>query len=58
MCLKRFLTVQEAADEMGIARSTLYMWIREKVLPVLKIRRTIRIRREDLEKLLQKSARN
>lgn len=55
MCLKRFLTVQEAADEMGIARSTLYMWIREKVIPVLKIRRTIRIRIEDLEKLLERT---
>jgi excisionase family DNA binding protein len=50
---KEWLTVQEAADSLGVARATLYKWAKQGRLPIYKLgERVARIRIEDLKKLL------
>lgn len=35
---KRLLSVKEASEYLGIGRSTLYPWIKEGVIPSIKIK--------------------
>ncbi|MGQ9532540.1 MAG: helix-turn-helix domain-containing protein [Desulfotomaculales bacterium] len=50
---KEWLTVQEAADHLGVARATVYKWAKEGRLPIYKLgERVARIRMADLQRLL------
>jgi len=49
-----WITVQEAADYLGVARATIYKWAKQGKLPIYKLsERVARIRARDLERLLQ-----
>jgi excisionase family DNA binding protein len=47
--LPRFLTPEEVADLLRVSRRTVYNWLRAGELPALRIGKTWRIRREDIE---------
>jgi len=50
----RYCNVSEAAVLLGVSRMTMSRWIRDGRVPVARLgHRTIRIRREDLDELLQ-----
>lgn len=50
---KKWMTVQEAADHLKVARATVYKWAKQGRLPIYKLgERVARIRTEDLKKLL------
>jgi excisionase family DNA binding protein len=46
-------TIKEAGEILKISRSTLYLMIGQGKLPVVRIGRSARIRRSDLDKLMQ-----
>ncbi|MEW6572228.1 MAG: helix-turn-helix domain-containing protein [Bacillota bacterium] len=49
----KWLTVQEAANRLGVARATIYKWAKEGRLPIYKLgERVARVRSQDLERLL------
>ncbi|MBE3585672.1 MAG: helix-turn-helix domain-containing protein [Thermoanaerobacter sp.] len=53
---KKWLTVQEAADHVGVARATIYKWAKQGRLPIYKLgERVARISVEDLEKLVMQA---
>jgi len=50
---KKWLTVQEAADHLGVARATVYKWAKQGRLPIYKLgERVARVRIEDLKMLV------
>ncbi len=49
---EKLLTVPEAAEFLGMAPNTIYIWGREGKLPALKIGSAVRFRRSDLEAFL------
>ncbi|MBM3135232.1 MAG: helix-turn-helix domain-containing protein, partial [Chloroflexi bacterium] len=47
-----WLTVNEAATYLKVARTTIYRWVKEKKLPLYQLGdRLVRLRREDLDAL-------
>ena len=54
---KEWLSVQEAADCLGVARTTIYRWAKESKLRIYKLAKGVaRVKRQDLEAFLQKAA--
>ncbi|HAI86650.1 MAG TPA: hypothetical protein DCL63_06655 [Firmicutes bacterium] len=54
---KEWLSVQEAADYLGVARPTIYRWAKESRIPIFKLSKGVaRVRRKDLETFLQNAA--
>ncbi len=51
---KQWLTVEEIAEELGVHPETVRIWIRERELPAVKLRRTYRVKREDYEEFLRR----
>ncbi len=51
---KDLLRPTEVADYLRISRSTIYGWIEQGKIPAMKICGTIRITREDVEKMIGK----
>lgn len=52
---KEWLSVQEAADYLGVARTTIYRWAKESRLRIFKLAKGVaRAKRQDLEASLQK----
>ena len=49
-----YLTIKEVQEEYKISRSTVYRLI-EKGLPVLKVGKSVRIKKEDLENFLKEN---
>lgn len=48
-----YLTIPEAADELGVAQSTVRRWIREERLPSYRLGdRRILVKRDDMEHLI------
>lgn len=52
-----YLTVEQIADELDVARTTVREWIQEKKLIAYKLGRNWKIKRTDLEKFIE-STRN
>lgn len=46
---EKLLTVPEAAEYLGMAPNTIYVWSREGKLPSIKFSAAVRFRRADLE---------
>lgn len=46
------LRVSEASKVLGLEESTLRKWIFTRQIPVVKVGRCVRIRKEDIEKLI------
>lgn len=54
---KEWLSVQEAANYLGVARTTIYRWAKESRLHIYKLAKGVaRVKRQDLEAFLQKAA--
>ena len=53
--LPSLLTVGETAEELRYHRSTTYQLIKKGTIPSIRLWRTIRVRRADLEALLEAS---
>jgi excisionase family DNA binding protein len=51
-----FLTVAEVAEMLKLNQQTVRNWIDQGRLPALRVGRRVRIRRSDLEKVLQESS--
>ncbi|MBE7467667.1 MAG: helix-turn-helix domain-containing protein [Anaerolineales bacterium] len=47
------LTVQEVADYLKVSRTTVWRWCHQGLLPAFKIGRGWRVRRGDLEKIME-----
>lgn len=52
---QKLLPVTEAAEFLGIKKSTLYEWIIQKKVPHYKVGRLVKFKREDLEAWLKKN---
>jgi len=51
---KEWLSIQEAADYLGVARPTIYRWAKESKIRIFKLSEGVaRVRREDLEAFLR-----
>jgi len=51
--MRRLLTIQAAADRLGISPKTCYEWVYERRLPVVRLGRCLRIPDVELEKLIE-----
>ncbi|MDI3281577.1 MAG: helix-turn-helix domain-containing protein [Bacillota bacterium] len=50
---REWITVQEAAEYLGVARSTIYRWAKEGRLPIYKLAEGVaRVKVQDLRKFL------
>lgn len=49
----QLLAPKDAARYCGVSTHTFYRWIEEKRFPVIRLERTIRIRRSELETYLR-----
>jgi excisionase family DNA binding protein len=47
------LTVQEVADYLKVSRTTVWRWCHQGLLPAFKIGRGWRVRRGELEKIME-----
>jgi len=50
---KVFYTTDDIADMLGFHAETVREWMREGIIPAIKIRGRYRIRREDFERFLE-----
>ena len=46
--LENYYTQDEAAQAKGVSRVTIWKWIKQKKLPVVKVGATVLIRKDDL----------
>ena len=47
--MDKLLTPQEAADLLGVQKSTIYQWTSQDFIPHVKLRNLVRFRGQDLE---------
>lgn len=50
---RKWLTVEDIAEELGVHPETVRVWIRERDLPAVQVRRTYRVKQEDFEEFLR-----
>ena len=56
---KMFLNVSEAAELLGVNKITMYKYIREKIIPAVKIgNKTWKIPRKSLDMMVEESLKN
>lgn len=48
-----WLSPQEAADYLGVSRATIYRWINDSKLTVYKVERISRLKKDDLDRLME-----
>lgn len=51
---KRYLTPQELSTYTGLSVFTIYLWIRQRKIPFIKISRLVRFDKEKIDKWLKK----
>ncbi len=51
---KQWMTVEQIAEDLGVHPETVRVWIRERELPAVQLKRTYRIKREDYEEFLRR----
>jgi excisionase family DNA binding protein len=49
MSIKRFYTIQEVSEYLGIEVSTLYAWVHTRQIPYYKIGRLVKFKVEEIE---------
>ena len=52
----RLLPVSEVAERFNVSDQTIYRWIDDGILPVVKVRRLLRIRSSDVERLMEEAS--
>ncbi len=52
----QLLPVSEVARRFNVSDQTIYRWIDEGILPVVKVRRLLRIRSSDVDQLLEEAS--
>jgi excisionase family DNA binding protein len=52
----QLLPVSEVAKRFSVSDQTIYRWIDEGILPVVKVRRLLRIRSSDVDRLLEEAS--
>jgi excisionase family DNA binding protein len=52
---RQMLTAREAAVFLGLSENTIRQWIWQRRLPVIRLGRAVRLRRADLEQLIERS---
>jgi excisionase family DNA binding protein len=52
----RLVSVSEVAKRFSVSDQTIYRWIDEGLLPVVKFRKLIRIRQSDVDRLMEESS--
>ena len=52
--MEPLLTIQEAAEKLGVKPNTLYLWVSQRRIPHRKIGRLVRFRDCDLEEFVEK----
>jgi excisionase family DNA binding protein len=53
--MQALLKAKEAAQLLNVSENTIRQWIWQRRLPVVRIGRAVRLRREDLEKLIERN---
>lgn len=53
----RLLPVSEVAKRFSVSDQTIYRWIEDGLLPVVKVRRLLRVRSGDVDRLLADASR-
>ncbi len=53
--LFELMTAEELARALRVSRSTVYRWAWEGVLPMVRLGRTVRFRRDDVLRLLERA---
>jgi excisionase family DNA binding protein len=54
---RRLRNIEEAADYLGLKKSTLYAWARRRQIPSVKIGRRLLFDQHDLDVLIEKEKR-
>jgi excisionase family DNA binding protein len=52
---RQLLTAKEAAALLCLSENTIRQWIWQRRLPVVRLGRAVRLRREDLEQLVERN---
>jgi len=52
---RQLLTAKEAAEFLCLSENTIRQWIWQRRLPVVRLGRAVRLRREDLEQLIERN---
>jgi len=50
--VERLLTVRQVAEQLGVCAATVYKWAAAGVLPHIRVVNVIRVRHQDLTRLL------
>lgn len=53
--VKVLLKAKEAAEFLNVSENTVRMWIWQRRLPIVRLGRAIRLRRDDLELLIERN---
>jgi excisionase family DNA binding protein len=53
--MQALLKTKEAAQLLNLSENTIRQWIWQRRLPVVRIGRAVRLRREDLEQLIERN---
>ena len=54
--LRQLLTVPQVAEEFQVTAQTIRNWIDQGVLPAVRVGRAFRVRREDVDALLERAS--
>jgi excisionase family DNA binding protein len=52
--IQELLRTKEAAQFLNVSENTIRMWVWQRRLPVVRLGRAVRLRREDLEELIER----
>ena len=53
--IQELLRAKEAAQLLNVSENTVRMWIWQKRLPVIRLGRAVRLRRQDLEEIIERN---
>ena len=56
MTQRQLLTVPQVAEQLQVTSQTIRNWIEQGVLPAVRVGRAFRVRREDLDALLERAS--
>jgi excisionase family DNA binding protein len=53
--VQELLRAKEAAQFLNVSENTIRMWIWQRRLPVVRLGRAVRLRRQDLEEIIERN---